>query len=416
MTARPSSRPLRLFVTGQAVNALGSAVSSVVLPLVAVDRLHASTLVVGGLEALEWAPAVLLGLPVGALVDRRQSRARTVMMVANLGQATALSLVPASAAAGALSVRVLMVAAVAAGLCTVPFQAGYAPYLRTLIDGEDYLRANAQVRGAQSAAMLVGPAVSGALVEAIGSPTAVLSDAVSFLVSFASLAALRGQRVPAPAAGPTPPLVVQVKAGLAHLWGDPLLRALTWATASVNLFLTAIGALEVVFLVRQVHASARWVGLLLAFGAAGGVVGSLVAGRVSRRAGLRAVARASVAATAPATLLMPLTSHGAGMIFFAIAGPPANLGIALVSVSFQTLRLEHCPPRLQARVSSASRAVTALTIPAGALLGGTLGQFFGNRVGLLVLASAYSALGLVLLFGPSLGPAPAGDSDNSTGA
>ena len=92
MTTPPSRRPLRLFAAGQGVNALGSMVSSVALPLVAVDRLHASTFVVGALEAIGWLPAVLIGLPAGALLDRHQPRARAVMMAANLGQAAAVPL------------------------------------------------------------------------------------------------------------------------------------------------------------------------------------------------------------------------------------------------------------------------------------------------------------------------------------
>jgi hypothetical protein len=73
-----SRRPLRTFVAGQGVNALSSMVSTLALPLVAVDRLHATTLAVGALEAVEWLPAVLIGLPVGALVDRHQARARSI--------------------------------------------------------------------------------------------------------------------------------------------------------------------------------------------------------------------------------------------------------------------------------------------------------------------------------------------------
>ena len=213
MTTTPSGRPLRLFVAGQGVNALGTMVSSVALPLVALDRLHASTFVVGALEALQWLPAVLVGLPAGALLDRHQSRAPAVMMAANLGQAAAVASVPAAAAAGVLGVPVLLGAAVVAGLFTVWFQAGYSPYLRALVEGDDYLRANARTGGVRSAAMLGGPTLAGALVEAVGSATTILTDAASFLVSFVSLALLgKPRQLVASEAGGS--LVAQVKQGL----------------------------------------------------------------------------------------------------------------------------------------------------------------------------------------------------------
>ena len=409
-----SRRPRRTFVAGQGVNALGSMVSTLALPLVAVDRLHATTLVVGALEAVEWLPAVLIGLPVGALLDRYQPRVRAVMMAANLGQAAAVASVPAAAAIGVLSVGVLLAAAATAGLFTVWFQAGYSPYLRAIIDGDDYLAATSQTRGVQSVATLTGPTLAGVLVEAVGAAATILADAASFLISFISLALLPAPP-PAPSDQPAASFTAQIRQGLAHLWADRMLRTLAWATASINLFLTAIGAIEIVFLARNVHAPAGWIGILIALGGLGGIAGSLFATRLSRRFGLQRLARTAVIATAPAALLMPLTSHGPGMIFFALAGPPTSLGIAVVSISFSTLRLQHCPAELLARVSTTSRTLSAATIPVGALTGGALGQLLGNRTALLVLAVSYITLGVALLATPGLKrpvPTPATPEDH----
>ena len=184
-----------------------------------------------------------------------------------------------------------------------------------------------------------------------------------------------------------------MRQGLRYLWASPLLRALAWASATLNLFLTAIGAIEIVFLVRQVHASAAWVGGLVALGGIGGVAASFLAEPLTRRFGLEALARTAVALTAPAALLIPLTSHGTGMAFFAVAGPPTSLGIALAGTSFLTLRLQYCPPELQARVSTTTRAFSAATIPLGDLLGGALGELVGTRLALALLAVAYLSVG-----------------------
>lgn len=400
-----SRRVLRTFVAGQGVNALGSMVSTLALPLVAVDRLHATTLTVGALEAVQWLPAVVIGLPVGALLDRHQTRARSIMMNANLGQALAVAAVPAAAATGVLSVGVLLAAAATAGLFTVWFQAGYNPYLRAIVNGDDYLTASSQTRGVQSVATLIGPALAGGLVEAVGAAATVLADAASFLISFVSLAVLPATS-PAPHTEPATSLAAQIRQGLAHLWADRLLRTLAWATASINLFLTAMGAIEVVFLVRNVHAPAYWIGVLFALAGLGGVIGSVSANRLSRRFRLERLARIAVVATAPAALLIPLTSHGPGMVFFALAGPPTSIGIAIVSISFSTLRLQHCPGQLLARVTTTSRTLTAATIPIGALLGGALGQLLGNRIALLVLAAGYVTFGLLLIATPSLRELP----------
>ena len=53
----------------ESISQLGSQVSLLALPLVAITVLHASTFAVGALTAVEFAPFVLFGLPAGAIVD-----------------------------------------------------------------------------------------------------------------------------------------------------------------------------------------------------------------------------------------------------------------------------------------------------------------------------------------------------------
>ena len=68
------------------------------------------------------------------------------------------------------------------GFFIVFFQAGYAPYLRSLVPPAEYAPATAQLQAAQSAARLTGPAVAGVLAQTIGAAATVLADAGSFLI------------------------------------------------------------------------------------------------------------------------------------------------------------------------------------------------------------------------------------------
>lgn len=398
----PAQGNVRWFIAGQGINGLGTMISSVARPLVAVDRLHASTFSVGLLEAVQWIPAVVIGLPVGAVMDRFQPRARTIMMTANLGQAAATAIVPATAAGGLLTLPTLLAAAGAAGFFTVFFQAGYMPYLRSLLSPSDYVPTTARIQATQSAARLSGPALAGVLVQALGAAITILGDAASFLISFISLAIAPAPPLPVPAVGTQQRLRDDIRAGPAHLRSNRLLLTIATATATANLFLTAIGAIEIAFLVRDVRASSTWIGILLALCGAGGLIGSVLLPRLSNRFGLTTIARGAIATTAPAALLIPLTHHGLAMIFFALAGPPTSFGVALAGTSFVSLRLQRTPSKLQARTSTTSQALTAASIPIGALLGGTLGDLLGNRTSLLILALGYVAFGLSLLHSPNL--------------
>lgn len=154
------------------------------------------------------------------------------------------------------------------------------------------------------------------------------------------------------------------------------------------------------FLVRDVHVPADAIGALFALSGVGGLVGSLVMRRLNVRMGLSRIARGALAATAPAALLIPLTRHGAGIALFAVATPIVSFGIAAASVTFQTLQLERCPPKLLGRVTASSRVLTAATIPAGALAGGALGQLLGPRLALLTMTASYLAFALTLVRSP----------------
>jgi MFS family permease len=94
-------RNFRRFWLGETTSSAGSAMAEVAMPLTAVLVLHASTLTVGLLQAAAWLPALLIGIPVGAWVDRRRSK-RAVMIMADL-VAFALFLSVPVAACGRLS-------------------------------------------------------------------------------------------------------------------------------------------------------------------------------------------------------------------------------------------------------------------------------------------------------------------------
>jgi MFS family permease len=392
------NRAFRLFWVGQSVNQLGSFVSTIALPLLAVGRLHASTVDVALLEAVQWIPAVLIGLPVGALVDRGR-RHRRIMMFANIGQAASLASVPLTAAAGVISVATLLGAATATGLFEVFFTTAYQPYVRELVPTEQLVTANSRLQSSQSVAQISGPSIGGVLVQLVGAATSVMVDAASFLVSWLCLWAVHADET-TPVDRPRRPMLADIADGIRTLWQDRVLATVATVSASANLLLTAIGAVEIVFLVRAVHLSSGAVGAVITAGGVGGLIGALLADRISARFGIAATARAALAVTAPFTLLMPLARPGPVLGLFVLAQFVAVAGIAVASVTLTSIRQSVCPPDRLGRVSAGSRLLMSATIPTGALVGGVLGQQFGTRTALLIGAAGYTVVGLAALAGP----------------
>ncbi len=401
-------RDFNLLWGGESVSELGSQVSMLALPIVAVASLGATAFEVGVLTALSTAAFLLVGLPAGAIVDRLARR--PVMIVADLVRLAALASVPAAYLAGALVLAQLYAVAFVVGLLTVFFDVAYQSYLPSLVGTAHLVEGNAKLAGTAQVAQVAGPSLAGGLVQAIGGALAVSVDAASYGVS-ALAVMLIGAREPAKVRGADRRLWREVGEGLRFVFGHPVLRAVAATTATANLFSSMIVAVEVVFLVRVVHVSPGVIGLLFAAGGVGGVLGALTARRVSARLGASRATIAGILVTS-GTLLLPLTTPGLGETFFAAGSFLFGLGSVVYNVNQVSFRQRLCPPGLLGRMNATMRFVVWGVMPIGALGGGGIATALGLRP-TLWLGAAGSTLSVVWLLVSPLRSArdfPAGEA------
>jgi MFS family permease len=393
---------------GQSISELGSQVTTLALPLAAVLVLHASTFQVGLLTTAGFAAFLLVGLPAGAWVDRL--RRRPIMIAADVIRASALASVPAAYALGVLSLGQLYAVAFIVGVASVFFDVAYMSYVPSLVGVEHVVEANAKLQVTVSLAQVGGPSAAGFLIGALGAPVAFLANAASFLCSVGSLAAIR-EHEPAPVADGPRSLRAEMAEGVAFVVREPILRMIAGCTSTWNLFNTAIYAIVVVFLVRQVHLHAGTIGLLMSAGAVGGVIGGLTASQLRARLGSARIIWMSAVVTAPFVLLIPVTFPGPGVAFFVVSAFVTSLGSVVYNVNQASFRQLLCPPRLLGRMNATVRFIVWGTIPLGGLLGGALGSWLGDREAIWVCAIGVALAPGWLLVSPLLRlrdtPAPA---------
>ncbi|WP_380283809.1 MFS transporter [Kitasatospora purpeofusca] len=386
-----ADRDFRLLWAGETISRLGSAVTAVALPLVAVVTLDAGPLATGLLSAAVWLPWLLIGLPAGVWVGRW--RRRTVLVRADLVAAALYASVPAAALLGVLTLAQLVLVALLAGTAAVFLGTAHQAYLPDLLHPERLTEGNARLQGGASAAQVAGPGVAGLTVQAFGAAAALLVDAASFLAAAAALLLIRDRPAQAPAADPAP-LGRRVREGLAFVRRDPYLRALLRYGAAANLALAGYQAVAVLFLVDELGVAPAAVGWPAAAGALGGVAGAALARPVTRRYGTaRGVLLALLTAT-PFGLLLPSARPGAGVLLYAAGSAVMVAGVVLANVVIGGFRQRYAPPALLSRVVATSMAANQATIPLGAVIGGGLGEWLGLRpamwitIGLLVACAA----------------------------
>jgi MFS family permease len=394
-------RDFRLLWLGETTSRLGSSVSTIALPLVAVASLHAGTFAVAVLAAAAWLPWLLVGLPAGAWVDRLPRR--PVLIGCDVVSLAAFGSVPVAAWAGALTLGHLLGVALVAGTASVFFQTAWQVYLAALVPAEQLPAANARLQGTESAAQVAGPGLGGLIAQLAGAVAGLLADAISFLASAVCLLAIRTREAAPIRRGQRRTLRAEIGEGLRFVAADPYLRVLTAYGAASNLALTGYQSILVVFLVREVGLAAGTVGALLAVMSLGGVLGATLAGPVARRFGTaRGVLICNLGA-APCGLLIPLTGAGPRLAFLAAGGLLIGTGVVAGNVIKSSFRQAYCPRELLGRVTVSAQLLNYGTIPVGALLGGALGTSLGIRPTLWIMTGGVAAAGLILLIGPLRG-------------
>ncbi|MEU0558698.1 MFS transporter [Dactylosporangium sp. NPDC006015] len=389
------TRNFALLWTGQSTSAVGSAMTTVALPLVAVTTLQAGPAMVALLTAATWLPWLLIGLPVGVWVDRWPRR-RT-LLIADVASAAVLAAIPIAAWTDVLTMPVLLVAALLAGTAGVFANVAFNAFLPHLVGADDLMEGNAKLQTSASVALVAGPGLGGLLAQAAGPVSGILIDAGTFLVSAACLLGLRPDPEPRPAAGDRPGMLRQIADGIGFIMRGRLLQAMLIVAAVTNFAMLGITALRVVFLVHAEGTPPGTAGLVIGVGSLGAILGAALASRASRRFGSARTYLLANLAAAPFVLLLPLGGHGWRLTLFTAGSFIALAGATMSNVMTMTFRGSFVPAHLLGRVTAASRIFVFGTVPLGAATAGLLASTLGIRPAMWALAALYVIAPLPLL-------------------
>ncbi len=387
----------RLLLAGSAVSQVGSQISIVALPLIAVLTLNATPFQLGLLVAAETAAFLIVTLPAGAWIDRLPHL--PVLIVTDLVRFVCIGFVPVAALTGLLTMVHLYIVALCMGVATVFFDVAHQSILPGLLPKEHLIGANSALSSVSSTSEVVGPGLAGGLFQLIGGPLTILIDAVSYLVSALALSRIRARpAMPPPVAGQS--LRTEIGDGLRFVFGTPVLRAIALTTGLSNLATAVLFAVQVPFWVRTLGLEPFAVGVLLSVSALGGVLAAVTTTRLAAAVGSTRVIWLSVTVTAPFALLWPVSPAGWGAILFAVGLLAVWYGSVAYNITQVSLRQALCPPELLGRMNATMRFIAWGVMPLGALAGGAIAAAAGNRTALWACAVLFLLAPLPLIFSP----------------
>ena len=385
--------------SAETISQIGSQVSGLALPFVAIVVLEASAFEVALLTVIEFAPFILISLPAGVWVDRLQRR--PILVFADLGRALLLASIPVAYWADALTIWQLYGVGFAVGVLTVFFDVAYQSYLPALVARDHLVEGNSKLEVSRSGAQLAGPGLAGGLVEAVTAPVAVLVDAFSFLASALFLFRIRKtEQAPTRAerqAGPG--MKAEVLEGLRYVLGNRYLRWIAVSTATFNFFGSIIFAIVLVYAVRELELGPGVIGIVLAVSNVGYLAGALLANRLSRRFGVGPTI--VIGASGSIALLLLAAAPKSNPIPFMIAAQAiSSLGVPNYNITQVSFRQAITPERIQGRMNSVMRFVVWGVMPLGSLLGGALASWVSLRFAIWVGAIGMSLAVLPVLLSP----------------
>jgi MFS family permease len=392
-------RDFRHLWAAETVSQVGTQVTLLALPVVAVTVLDATPLEMGVLTALETAAFLLIGLPAGAWVDRW--RRRRVLVTADLVRAVVLATLPLAYLLDVLTLGQLFVVAAVTGTATVFFDVAYQSYLPTLVDRDQLVDGNGKLEASRAVAQAAGPGATGVLLRVLGAPLLIAVDAVSFLLSALFIGRIGTPDV-VPDRAARRSLRAEIAEGLGFVVRHPLLRRIVACTGISNLFGSMNSALLVLYVIRELGLSESTLGLVFSIGAVGGLGGAASAAWFARRVGEGRAIPLSALVFAAAGTTVPLAALGAPVLWLVPGWFVLSWSVVVYNVVQVSFRQRLCPPGLLGRMNASVRFIVFGTMPLGGLLGGVLGEWFGVLPTLWIAAAGGVAGCLPVLLGPLL--------------
>lgn len=396
---RPSvlrNRDFSLVWGGESISLLGSEISVIALPSLAVLVFGEGALGVGLLIALQWIPFVLLAPVMGVLTDRLNRR--MLMQVANLARFLILGSLPLLWALDGLTIQHLYVAAVLKGVFDVVFQLAYQAYLPQLLPREDLVDGNAKTQLSRSVALIFGRSAGGALVGALGAARAITADAITYLLAGLSLMFVKFREpAPQPRPGGVKATLADLRGGVTMTFGNRLLRFLTLMATFGNTAVSMVLAMIIVFGYQDLELSATQIGLVLGIGGTPVILGAILSRRINERLGMGRTLLLTHSMLVVAFLLLPFAQFGnttTAVIILIISQGISSFTTPVGNVGVMTLIQKATPPQAMGRVGGVALPFVWGANAAGPLLG-SLVAVTVNNVAAFYLAAALAVLALL---------------------
>ena len=375
-------RNYRIFFSGQVVSLAGTWMQYVALAWLVIE-LSGSAIAIGALAFWRFIPFTVFGLVAGVVADRFESR-RLVMatQAGAMGVSIALAIVTLT---GTATLPIVYVLAALGGVALAFDAPGRQSLTFQMVGPRELPNAVALNSGLFNGSRIIGPAIAGVVIAAVGTGLCFVVNAVSFLAVLAALAIVREEELRPVERDPSARIVDGLRRAFAYAWDDRQLRLILLVVTLVSTVGFNFHVLVPLLAADTLHVGPEGFGLLSASFGLGALAGALAAATF-RGASWRLFAVGAASFGVLVLLLAPVqNAYLAGLILIGI-----GVSFTLFTANANALIQLAAPDHLRGRLIGIYLFAFLGLAPVGGLFAGWLAEVGGTQL-------AFAVAGIVSL-------------------
>jgi MFS family permease len=335
-----------------------------------VYRLTGSSLLLGSVGFASQFPVFLVA-PLGGIVADRKNRHRILIMTQSASMVLAL-IYAALTISNRITVPWIFILAALLGIVNAFDIPTRQAFLVDMVGREDLMNAIALNSSMFNGARIVGPAVAGILVAAIGEGWCFFANGVSYIAVIACLLMMQVECKRRDNVQSTP--LEDVREGFSYVFHTMPVRTLMLLLGMVSLVGMPYAVLMPVFADKILHGGARGLGILMMCSGIGALGGAL---SLALRSGLKGLGRWVAVASGGFGLGLVLFSLSRNFWLSAAILVPVGFSMMTQMASSNTLIQAMVPDALRGRVMAVYSMMFMGGAPFGALFGGVMAEHVG---------------------------------------
>jgi MFS family permease len=365
-------RNYRIFFTGQLVSLAGTWMQNVALAWLVIE-LSGSPLAIGALAFWRFVPFTIFGLVAGVVADRFESR-KLVMATQAAAMAVSIALA-AVTLTGTATLPLVYVLAALGGIALAFDAPGRQSLTFQMVGPRELPNAVALNSGLFNGSRVIGPAIAGLVIAAVGTGVCFVLNAVSFLAVLTALAIVREEELHPVEKDRTATIVGGLRRAAGFAWRDPQLRLILTVVTVVATVGFNFHVLVPLLAADTLHVGPEGFGLLSASFGLGALVGAL-ATATFRSASWRLFAIGTASFGVLALCLAPVQSASlAAVLLFGI-----GISFTLFTANANALVQLGAPDHLRGRLIGLYLFAFLGLAPIGGLLAGWLADLGGTSL------------------------------------